>query len=80
MLQEIGALPVNSPERRSAFQRMHETLRAHPAAGAGVLSSEEQTRLTRGEAVATSRTWAFPLHDASAIRRLREDIRLRIED
>ena len=80
MLQEIEALPVNSSERRDAFRRMHETLRAHPAAGAGVLSLEERARLSQGEAIATSRTWAFPLHDAGAIGRLRDDIRSRFED
>jgi len=79
MLQEIEALPMNSSERRDAFQRMHETLRAHPAAGAGVLSPEERTRLSQGEAIATSRTWAFPLHDAVAIGQLRHDIRSRFE-
>ena len=77
LLEEIAGFPVKSSERRDAFRRMHDTLRAHPAAGSGVLSDEEQRRLARGEAIATSRTWAFPLHDSASLQQLRQDIRHR---
>ena len=70
---------MKSQERRAAFQRMHDTLLAHPAAGDGLLSPEEELRLKDGEALATCRTWAFPLHDGQSIRELRDAVRLRVE-